>query len=85
MSTGEVKPDGAGFDTAERPARRAVVPVTTGWRTGAVEASRRRLVVGTVLVLFAAIGAIAGLLLLVRRPVEPLFISIPIGEYADPA
>jgi hypothetical protein len=85
MSTGEVKPDGAGFDTAERPARRAVVPVTTGWRTGAVEASRRRLVVGTVLVLFAAVGAIAGLLLLVRRPVEPLFVSIPIGEYADPA
>ncbi len=57
---------------------------TAGWRDGAAEPSRRQLVAAAVLMLFCVAGAFVGLLLLIRPPTEPLFVSVPIGEYADP-
>ncbi len=67
-------------------------PASTGWRTGAPRAAAappgpgrgtRRFV--AVALLLAAAGAVVGALLWIRPAEPPLLLSVPVGEYRDPA
>ncbi|MBN9520708.1 hypothetical protein J0H58_19685 [bacterium] len=77
-------PPPAAFAPDDTP-RRDIHPLPAAWRTDDKAASPARVFVVTLLLATSFAGLIVGLAALPRRPAPLVFVTLPVGEYDDPA